>query len=245
MTPAQIYNLIETTKSCCVQILDYSNNKLHDMVEMTPQAAVIALERDIIKFSGYKKVQIKARGDVNTPLTKAYVWQLEFLPEDENAKRIAAPGAQAGIGVMDYLKLHTEMTEKNFALQKDLLEKTQQMNNNDPTKWIGAFQAVAPYFGMQPSGIAGPPGLVAETKKELHLMDVDYSKLSGDELGQKINTQLLSLNKKISGPQMLKILVLLDSNENITANADKIATLLDALNKGPELIDQALKFISN
>lgn len=244
MTPAQIYILIESNGCVCIQLRDYSNNKLHEVTEQTPQAATVQLERDLPKFAGYRKIQVLGKkGDINTPWTKAYTWQLEF-PAEETSKSIAAPSQQAGIGVMDYVNLFKDMSEKNYALQKELMEKTLAMKNDDPSKWIPFAQVLGPALGLNVGSIQGPPPNTGT--KELHFVaDIDYSKMSAQEIGEAIAKVSGSLSTKIRGSEMLKFLVALDQNPNVAVHIEKISHLLQVINKNPGFLDLALNFVNN
>lgn len=221
-----------------LQICDYGGNKLMDVQEKTPQAAVKELEELLPNFVEYRKLEIKGRENISTPWTKAFCWQLDFGKGE--AKSIGhMPANNGSISALDYVGMMKDMMNENFKLQKDLLEKTVQFNNQDPSKWLPIINSVAPMLGLNAGGIQGPP----EQKKALEFGDVDTSKMSGEEISGLIGEKLQSVSKKISGPQMLKIISALDNNTLLASQAENISVLLNAIISKPELLSMAMKFV--
>jgi len=251
MTPGQIYILIEKNGCTCILLKDYSGNKLHEIEEQTPQAANITLEEAIPNFVGYRKLQVLGKkGGSTTPWTKGYIWQMEFPATPEGNKNTSvAASAHNTIGAMDYVNMMERMFSKQMegqkellGLQKDLFEQKIKMDTQDPMKWMPMVQALGPALGLKIGGIQGPPAQAGtEQKKELHFQDV--STMNEQQIGEEIGKVSGNLSAKIKGSQMLKVLVAMDSNPNITSSCDKIIALLEALNKKPELLDMAMKFI--
>lgn len=245
MTLAQITDLIERNQVTMIMLCDYGGNKLHEITAASWGAAVKELEEVVPTFSEHKKIEVKGKkGSADTPWSKGYSWQLVYA-----GTAIAGPAsmipASGQIGAMDVVNMYKGMMDQQLALQEKLLEKTLALNNNDPMKWFPLVQYIGNNLGFQ-GGIQGPPGAApaAEAGKTLHAQDVDYSKMTGQQMGEKINELLMKLNKKISGPTMIALLVELDNNPDLPTNAAKITTLLKALNNKPGLIDTALQFIS-
>jgi len=253
MTAAQIYSLIENNNCVCVQLHDYGNNKLHEIVETNSQSCNVALERDLPKFSGYRKIKVLAKkGDTNTPWTKAFAWQLEFPADEIKNTSVAAPAVAPGtIGAIEYISMNNTMWEKVFAMQdknldihKQLLEANLKLANQDPSKWLPIITTVAPILGFNsPAAIAGPPQTAGAKTTELHFQDVDPGKLNQQQIGEEIGKVSDALTKKINGSQMLKILIALRDTPDLMNHADKIGVLMNAVSKNPALLDTALKFI--
>lgn len=243
MTAAQIYILMQRNNCCEWMLMDYSNNKLCDHKSQECMAAVTALEDTLPAFAGYKRIQVLAKEDKDTTWAKAYKWQLEFAPSQPLEKAVAASShSDTTIGAVQYVNMMKDMMSENFKLQTQLMEKTLAMNNNDPMKWVQAWQVVGPSLGFQTGGIAGSPKSV-EQKKDLYFSDVELDKLTQEEIVEKIGVTCGQLAARVKGTQVLKVLILLNSNPDITSNVEKITKLLDAINNKPELLDTAMKFI--
>jgi len=247
MKPAEIYILIASNKCIKVQLQDFNGHMLHEVDGTNGQACAAALEQDLMAFSGYKKIRVLAKDNLNTPWTKSFCWQMEY-PDNVIAAPGASPsvGAPGGIGWRDFMDMQDrhmsrviELQDKINTAQREAFEAKLSANNQDPKQWIPLIQTVGPMLGMRP-GISGP--LNVETKSEL-IQGKALDEMSGEELGAAVNERLASLNKKVSGKQMVNILAQIDSVPDAKVNADKITTLLKAIAKNPALLDQALNFI--
>jgi len=242
MTPAQIYFLIVENNCDSIQLQDYSSNRLHELNELTAQAAAVQLEKALPNFVGYGKIRvIGKKGGTSTPWTKGYTWHLEFPAQTEQVSKTVAAPVQNGISAEMYVGMMKDMFQQQLDLQTKLLDAKLAMQVNDPSKWIPVMSMAGQMLGLGPAQIQGPQ--THESKTELHFQDIDVNKLSADEIGKMLNDKLNSMAGKISGSQLLKIIIPLEANPNLPAQADKIGLLLNAIIKNPALLETAMQFI--
>lgn len=237
MTPVQISQLISNNKCCVLQLKDMSDNTLLLINEKVFTDAVSQFEEHFPMFKNYRRIKVIAKTEEKTNWAKGFVWQMEF-PTD--AVTIANPvPSNDSIGVKEYIGMFKEMMTENNKITKELMEKSLQLNNNDPSKWIPLIQTAAPYLGLAPAAIAGPPppGAAGATSEKAELHFGDTSKMTDEQISEKVGNILVSLSKKIKGGQMLNVVTALDSNPNIQSQVDKIAILMNVISKNPALLD--------
>lgn len=242
MTASQIYDLIERNKCIHVQVRDYQDNKLLTIEDtQSAKQAVEELKDALPNFKDYRKLEIRGKRKNDPNWNSGFVWYLEFDKGEAANKGIAGPAGNQSIGAMDFVNAMIGMQEKNFALQLEKYKAENEKKENDPTKWIPVFQAIAPALGFPVNplnnGIRGPQ------TSELIYGDIDTKKMSEDQKNQLITETLLTINKKIGPVNMLTLVTVINQNPDLKNNISKILQLFQAINQRPELLDMAMKFI--
>lgn len=241
MNKKQIFDLIESNSCVMAKLEDYAGNRLQECGPCaTPQALVKELEEIIENFKGYKKLKIFAKkGTAETPWSKGFIWAFEFDGETPTGTGFPAATPVNGVDVVTYIGTVTRHLEEMAKVQKELFELKMEKDKNDPTKWIPIIEMFGPSLGLKTNparAIAGPP------KQELHFEDIKTD-LNEEQITDEIGKQLQDIGKKVKGSQMLVLLTMLNRNPDLKLNMDKINALLQAINKKPELLEMAMKFI--
>jgi len=236
MNKEQIINLIEVNKIIILKIEDFAGNTLTDLECNDTNHLIDEFESILGNFAGYKKLVIRGKDGKNgTTWKSGCKWQYEFPGTEPDSRVAGIPVNTGGIGAQEYIGMYTSMMEKNNQTHRELLEERIKNNNSDPTKWMPLLEIILPAMGLaEKRGIAG-------TEKTLEFGDVE--KMTPEEIEQNIGDRLVSLSKKIKGSDMLRIIVALDENPQITKQSKDIAIILKALINKPHLLEMALKFI--
>lgn len=245
MTAEQIYNLIERNKVVMVQLQDTNANVVLEESASTPAQLVEALRGIMDSFAGYRKLSVRGKTSESSKAnwTKGFTWQLEFpsAPVAGTPANNNAVDRSQYIGAVDYVNMMRDMMEKNFSIQKELMEKSIQLSNNDPTKWLPFVQTVAPMLGLNTGGIQGPPQPAAKTK-ELKFGgtgEADFSKMNDDQITQLIGGKLNELSKKIKAWKMYCIIDALNNIPDLDKKAEQIAKAFQS-----DKLDMALQYFN-
>jgi hypothetical protein len=239
MNTQQVLESIERSGCHILMIKDFGNNRLLEINCSSATQAAKELEEMLPNYSGYKKLLILGKkGTEDTAWSKGYTWQLEFSNVAADGKQVAGIPMNTGIGATEYIGMFERLMGQNFELQKTIIEQQTKLNNQDPTKWLPVIRELAPALGFKTVA-----GTQTEAKNsDLHFEDAG-EQLNDEQISDATNSGLISLSKKISGNQMLKIVQALNANSKISEQADDIAKVLKALAEKPDLLPMALRFI--
>jgi hypothetical protein len=244
MTEKQLLDLVEDNKCKEIQIEDSAGNKLYNIHGCaTAQAAADELREALKTFKEYRKLNILARVNDSTTWGNAFCWTFRYDTDAASKKdgTIAGTESNGSIGAMAYIQSWTAQESRINELHRKNLELEMKLKEQDPNKWMPIIQMAGSALGLEmQGGIAGPQ---VKEKKKLMLGDIDTSKMNDEQITERVGEGLAKLAKKIKGSQMYNVVYSLNEIPELNKNVDKIATLLNALGKNPDLIDIALKYI--
>lgn len=237
MTVEETCNMILDNKCKWLQVTDWNDNKLFKVDAASPDKACTLLKDRLGNLSGYKRINVLAKGSKDDNSKTGYVYSVELSSSDKkNEKSVSSPSGSIGAtehvtAIIGMMEKNNELLQKNMALQF-------AANQNDPAKWIPVMKEVMGF--LRPTG--GASGIAGKEDQKKKLVS-DTEKIDDKEAIKLIGEEFHKLTEKISPKEYLQMLKSLNGIDNIQEQMKKVNFLLDKIAQKPQLLDSAVSFL--